>query len=162
MIYFDLANARFKYRVAGVCLHDDHVLLQGATGADYWALPGGRIEIMEDTRTALHREMREELGCEVSVGRLLWVVENFFSLDAKDYHELAFLYEIQPSDRTLLDRSWTSATTDGGICINFRWFPLSCIGETNLKPAFLKPVLRDPPQTPHHIIVNELHHKLTS
>jgi ADP-ribose pyrophosphatase YjhB (NUDIX family) len=48
--------------VAGVWLKDDHVLLQGAAGEDFWALPGGRVEIMERAEYALHRELREELA----------------------------------------------------------------------------------------------------
>ncbi len=36
-----------------------------------WEFPGGKVEGEEDERSALRRELREELGCEARVGRLL-------------------------------------------------------------------------------------------
>jgi hypothetical protein len=42
VISFDVDAGHFNYRVAGVCLHADYVLLQRAVADDFWALPGGR------------------------------------------------------------------------------------------------------------------------
>jgi 8-oxo-dGTP diphosphatase len=39
-----------------------------------WEFPGGKVEPGEDPRLALAREVREELGCVVSVGRIHEVV----------------------------------------------------------------------------------------
>jgi 8-oxo-dGTP diphosphatase len=36
-----------------------------------WEFPGGKVEPGESEPDALRREIREELGCEVEVGRLL-------------------------------------------------------------------------------------------
>src|SRR5579884_2715922 len=83
----------FNVRVAGVCIHRDHVLLSRGEQDDFWALPGGRLEFDESTAAALQREMREEIGVEVVVGSLLWLVENFFEYNGVATHELLFIYE---------------------------------------------------------------------
>lgn len=63
--------------------------------ADYYALPGGRVEMGEDTGSALRREMREELDLQVQVGRLLAVAELFYGPSGGRTHELGFYYEME-------------------------------------------------------------------
>lgn len=61
--------------VAAVILRGDRVLVtrRPRTGhlAGMWEFPGGKVERGETPAQALHREIREELGCSVSVGRRL-------------------------------------------------------------------------------------------
>lgn len=45
-----------------------------------WEPPGGQVERGEDLIAALRREVREEGGCEVAVGRLVGVYSNVGSL----------------------------------------------------------------------------------
>lgn len=42
---------------------------------DGWEFPGGKIEPNEDKKTALHREIREELDVEIKVDDFLCTVE---------------------------------------------------------------------------------------
>jgi len=50
------------------------LLIKTAKGG--WELPGGQVEPGEDFITALTREVREETGCEIDVGRLTGVTSN--------------------------------------------------------------------------------------
>jgi ADP-ribose pyrophosphatase YjhB (NUDIX family) len=63
---------------AGALLSDEQgrVLLVEPTYQDYWQVPGGAVEADESPHAAVVRELREELGLPVRVGRLLvtdWV-----------------------------------------------------------------------------------------
>jgi 8-oxo-dGTP diphosphatase len=57
---------------AGVLVEHGRVLLtqrkKGAHLAGAWEFPGGKVEAGEDPRDALVRELREEIGIEVTVG----------------------------------------------------------------------------------------------
>lgn len=56
---------------AGVLIHEGKVLISKRRADDsfagYWEFPGGKLEEGEDERACLKREMKEELGIEVSV-----------------------------------------------------------------------------------------------
>jgi 8-oxo-dGTP pyrophosphatase MutT (NUDIX family) len=58
---------------AGVLICDDQgrVLLVEPTYKDYWEIPGGAVEADESPRSAAAREVEEELGLRIEVGRLL-------------------------------------------------------------------------------------------
>lgn len=48
---------------------------QSHEGKDIWMLPGGAVEEAENTAEAAVREVFEETGLEVRIGRLIWHVE---------------------------------------------------------------------------------------
>ena len=52
---------------------DGEVLLQRRSDNGLWGLPGGSVEIGESVTTAIAREVREETGLVVEVGRLVGV-----------------------------------------------------------------------------------------
>lgn len=54
---FYLDGAVFNYRVAAVIVKDGHVLIHRQGTDSYWALPGGRVEFMEDSQTSTIREL---------------------------------------------------------------------------------------------------------
>jgi 8-oxo-dGTP diphosphatase len=66
--------------VAGVLFEGGRVLLTqrkaGAHLEGLWEFPGGKIDPDEDPRDALVRELREELGIEVTVGAPLEVTSH--------------------------------------------------------------------------------------
>jgi ADP-ribose pyrophosphatase YjhB (NUDIX family) len=63
---------------AAVVIHEGRVLLirRGKPpSAGEWSIPGGAVELGESVEAALRREVREETGLEIAVGRFLEVFE---------------------------------------------------------------------------------------
>ena len=65
---------------------------------------GGAIEFGEDSREALTREVREELGAQITDLTLLGVVENRFTYEGEPGHEIVLVYDGRFVDRSLYDR----------------------------------------------------------
>lgn len=153
MITFEISNVRFTYRVSGIVLHDDHILLQRCQNDHCWFPPGGRAELMETTEETLLREMQEELGVEVSIERLLWVTENFFKHKHKSFHELCFYFLMTlPPKPELLTKDTPIVRYDQGCRIIFDWLPLATLSEITLYPPFITTELQNLPHTVKHIV----------
>jgi ADP-ribose pyrophosphatase YjhB (NUDIX family) len=158
MIRFENGNNVFNYRVVGVVINDDRVLLHQAEGDDFWVLPGGRVEFNESAEQTLRREMREELETEVEIDRLLWVVENFFNYANKNYHEIALYFLMQlPTSSKYLNEPDPFQSDDAGTPLTFRWFRRSSevLAALPLRPSFLCNALRELPESAQHVIQND-------
>ncbi|HUF06619.1 MAG TPA: NUDIX domain-containing protein [Candidatus Binatia bacterium] len=144
---------RFQPRVAAVCVWRDHVLLQGALDGAFWVLPGGRLLPLELTADALVRTMRWEIGQEVMVHRLLWVMEYVTPMGRRQVHELGFYYAIGlPEDSPFFDLTRDHAGVERGRDLVLRWFPVDALTDLPLFPEFLRTAVRVMPDSPQHIV----------
>ncbi len=74
-----------------------------------WEFPGGKIEAGESARECLKREMREEFGIDVRVGRLLG--QSIYHYSHGSIRLLAYQAEWQAGELALRDHSeyvWVS------------------------------------------------------
>jgi ADP-ribose pyrophosphatase YjhB (NUDIX family) len=142
-------KGRFNYRVVGIALHGDQVLLHRAENDDFWSLPGGRVHLLEPSEEALKREIREELGVEIQVERLVWVVENFFEYNDIAYHEFALYFLMMfPSDSCLYEQDEPFAGNEEGVRLIFKWHQRDELEGLPLYPSFLRRALNAIPEVP--------------
>ena len=153
MITFDDSDRRFTLRIAGVAMDGDRVLLHQIPGDGFWALPGGRCELGESSAETLRREMMEELGAEVEVGNLLWVMENFFQLHGMTFHEVGLYLAMRfPDEWLATHRDGPFLGKEGNIPLTFRWFDRAALDEVVYYPTFLGQEMNDLPAEPRHVV----------
>ncbi|MCB0076363.1 MAG: NUDIX hydrolase [Anaerolineales bacterium] len=91
-----LPRERFVVRPSVYALlydQDRVVLVTNRTTGRYY-LPGGGVEQGESLEEALQREVREETGLSIKMGRLITAAEDFFYYGPADraFHALQFYY----------------------------------------------------------------------
>jgi len=156
IVSFGSEGRTFNFRAAAVIIADGRVLLHRADYEDFWSMPGGRVEILEESREALRREMLEELGEEVEVGRLVWVGENFFEFQGADFHEMGMYYEVSlPAGSALLGRTDEWWAEDSGVKICFKWFELADAPGLPIVPGFLREGLGALPEGTKHVVYRD-------
>lgn len=153
MINFTVGSRRFNLRAAGVMERDGHVLLHTVEDDTSWILPGGRVELGETSISALQREMREELGQEIQVGRLLWVAESLMKQDGRLDHVLGLYYAITlVDDSGFITPGEVLRMRDGAVRLTFAWHPLDRLDQITVYPPFLREGLPALPEQTQHIL----------
>jgi 8-oxo-dGTP pyrophosphatase MutT (NUDIX family) len=64
---------------------------------------GGGIEFGERSDEAVVRELREETGFEVRVESRLGVLENVFTHEGREWHEICFVFDVSFADPSAYD-----------------------------------------------------------
>lgn len=153
MISVDVGDVRFQLRAGALVVQDGWVLLHRIGADPHWSVPGGRVDPGEDAATTVVREMREEVGEELTVSRLLYVVENFFPFRGRTVHEVGMLFlAVLRPDAPLADRTRSHAGAEGSLPIEFRWFPVDGLAALDLRPACLRAALREPGLPFRHMV----------
>ena len=141
-VKIDSAEGKFKFRVCGIVRVNNKYLTVKIQNNDFYCLPGGHVELGEDTDTAVLREMKEELGYEVKIVRLVSIIQNFFKAkDGRMFHELGYYYIVEPTniDEVNLE-DYIRMENDKGEMkrLEFRWFTLEELKQERFLPEVLK------------------------
>lgn len=131
--------------VVAVIIDDaDRVLLTRRAVAPFngrWVMPGGKIDLGEPILSALHREVREEVGIDVLVGALVDVFEHV-APGAENDHFVILYYRCRPSRQDLAPNPQEVAEA--------RWVPRAELSRFDMAEGTryalgkLFPELRDP------------------
>ena len=85
---------------------------------------GGGIEFGEHSRDAVVREIREELGREITNLRSLGILENIFTYNGQTGHEIVVVYDGAFVDRSIYEQAQLTAWEDNGESFTAMWKPL--------------------------------------
>lgn len=100
-------------------------------GSSFWSLPGGKLDLNEDLKSALQREIFEELGVESSVKNLCFVHEFQYNSASDITVEFFFRVELQEENIEIFSGKYAQQELK-----KIQWNTLS--PELDIKPDFLK------------------------
>lgn len=156
-VRIDTEEKGFKYRVCGVVIKDGKLLTQRSEKNNFYFLPGGHVELGEDTQMAVIREMKEETLVEYNVDELMVINENFFMHESKKYHELGFYYKLSPQ-KDMITENYSRIEIDKGKekKLVFEWIEIQSLNSIDFRPSFLKEKIMNNNYKLEHIITKEI------
>lgn len=134
----------YKYynRAVGIIKQNDKYLIMRVDDASYYHLPGGHVEIGEDSLDAVKREIKEELEYDVVDARLFCIQENFYEKEMFAHHGVEYYYlieiekNIDPVDRVVIEND---RGTKKRLAI--KWVTLEELTDVDLQPPTIKDLI---------------------
>lgn len=150
MVSMDLSfktdQFEFSYRLAGILVRDEKVLLQRTLIDPGYAFPGGHASFPETNEETLVREFKEEIEADIRVGDLKWVGEIFFPWQGKPCQQICLYYRIELLDESQipLEGSFIARESfDGRIFyLEFSWITIDDLDAILLYPPIAKELLK--------------------
>lgn len=112
-------GTRFGARVGAIIYNEDKtkILIENQHDKRYM-FPGGRIDVHEDSKTSIERELIEELNLKADLN-LKYIVEMFIKSPKTKYHEIGF-YFITKINENIIENNFKSLDGDS----YFMWVPI--------------------------------------
>ena len=120
-------GTRFGARVGAIIYNEDKtkILIENQHDKRYM-FPGGRIDVHEDSKTAIERELIEELNLKANLN-LKYIVEMFIKSPKTKYHEIGF-YFVTKINENLIENNFKSLDGDS----YFIWVPIKDLDKYNM------------------------------
>jgi 8-oxo-dGTP diphosphatase len=113
----------------GACVKDGKVLVCRNRKHGNVYLPGGHVDWGEDSKRALAREWREELGVPGQAGRFLGVVEQIYAARSGRTCEISLVFEVRCPK--ISAKQHPPSAEDH---LEFEWVPLKKLRKSGLLP----------------------------
>jgi len=121
-------------RVIAICVfrHGEKILIceyfDSVDKKPFYRPLGGAVEFGETTEAAVKREIREEIGQEITDLKLLTILENIFIHEGKTGHEIVYVYEGRFSDKSAYKQE-SFTVNEETETLKASWRPLSFFNE---------------------------------
>lgn len=133
-----ISDVKFSVRAVGLLKKNNKILFQKRKQDEFWALPGGAIEVLEKTKDVVIRELEEEIGLtDVKVVRPLWFVEYFFKFNEVNQHQYIIGYLLDTDDKEIITKEEFDGIEEGKNIV-YKWFDIDEIKNAKIKPDYLK------------------------
>ena len=146
---YKIDNNRFNARVSAIIYNKNktQILLFKMKDRYFYMLPGGRIEMNEDSLSAVKREISEELGCDLEF-TLCSIQENFLKLENTNIMQYCFCYKAI-YDGKINDEKFVCKDNNSQI---FEWIDLNDLSNIIIKPSSTSRLIKDDRNDIKHII----------
>ena len=125
----------YGYRAVALLRDGDRVLLQRGIDDDFWALPGGGVEAGESAEATVRRELLEELGQDVRVGRPIALIENGFWLGGRWQRQIELCFEASAAAGFPVCENPRGTVRSREAHLEFRLFSSSECRGLDIRPA---------------------------
>lgn len=155
-ILFKIDDFIFSYRVGGILIYNNKILLQKPKNDEY-AIIGGHVSKLETTQQTLKREFEEELHTKIEVDKLIAVGEVFFPWGGTPCHQICLYYKVNLCDTNSipLDGTFNGYDELNGqrLDLDFCWVPLDDLKhDITVYPTELIPhILSDSDEVLHFV-----------
>lgn len=133
----------FHYLARAIIRSGDFVLLARVVGASNTFLPGGHIDQGEPAKTALKREVFEEIGVAIHVGAFVGAVEATWYKGSTLHSEINLLFSA-----SVLGLSPDSPIHSREEHLEFLWVHRSEVDAFNLLPEPTRAIVKNPSFVP--------------
>ena len=153
-ITVDVDGQLLNIRTAMCIIHNNKLLTHRNVNVDHYALPGGRVQIGEDSAKALKREVMEEMGKEIDLIGYVTTIENFFEMKGRRYHEIEFVHLAEFKNDEDKKTEETLRNVEGKDFLQYEWIDIDKIDDYPIMPKEIKRVLKEG-KYPTHTINND-------
>lgn len=144
----------FNYCARAIIKQDEKFLLICVNDAPYYHLPGGHVEIGENSKDAVLREIKEEVGIDVALGNLVLINEQFYDKQGVATHSMILYYVAKPKAKIDTQNSVRMEKMGTKLIKNeLRWVTLDELKTIDLRPQLIKDfIVNNNLDTLRHII----------
>ena len=132
----------FHGRSCGIIKQKNKFLIMRVDKTPYFHIPGGHIEIGEDSNQTIIREIKEEIGCDIEEANLFAIQENFWKKANKICHGIEFYHIIKPKYELEM-KDYEIMENDKGEekLLEFKWVTSDELKNIDLRPSNIRDLL---------------------